>query len=331
MQKDTGIDVSIIIVSWNTSDLLKACLESIYNETVSCTFEVFVVDNASQDDSVEIVRQRFPDVNLIASRENLGFPKANNLALKKCKGKNVLFLNPDTLILERAIETMHEYLEHNPGVGAVGPKIYGADNKIQFDGARNFPTLFNVFLEFLRLAKHFPNNRILGRFRMGDWDHKDDRDVNSLDGSCMLIRRDILSRIGFMDEDLFMYLEDMDLCYRIRKNGWIIHYLSAAKIIHLCGQSSKKVDHKSLFYTLELEAYRQFNKKHYSKLHGLLVQVIVFIISLDVLIISLTGSKFQFLTERFPRFFSEIYRDKFINFLHWSLTPDRIAAKAVSR
>jgi len=324
MEMNGSPDLSIIIVNWNTCDLLRGCLASIYRETRVCTFEIFVVDNASGDHSNSMVREEFPEVHLIRNQRNEGFPKANNRALRQCRGKYILFLNPDTVILEGAIDQMVTALEKMPHVGAMGPQIVNLNNEVQYDGGRNFPTVFNVFLEFSRLAKHFPHHRIFGRYRMGAWDHQSDQNVNALDGCCMLIRHDILDDIGSMDEQLFMYLEDMDLCYRIRRKGWAVYYLSRAKIVHVGGQSSRKVERKSLHYTLELEAYRLFNRKHYGYLSACLIQLIVFSVSLLVISLSVSGCFIRPLQRRFPRFFSVVYRRKFFHFLRWSLSPEKI-------
>lgn len=319
-----SVDLSVVIVNWNVCNLLKQSLKSIYENTNRGGIEIFVVDNASTDGSVEMVRKEFPEAILLANPSNIGFPRANNLALKHCRGRYILLLNPDTIISKDALDRMIDFMDTHPEVGVVGPKILNLDNTIHFDCARNFPTLLNIFFEFSRLSKHFPNHRIFGRYRMGYWDHQDSREVDCLDGSCILVRNDAIKQIGFLDEQLFMYLEDIDLCYRIRENGWKIYYLALAEIVHIGGESSKRVNEPAFSNILELEAYRLFHQTHRGKLSSIIVRIMVFILSLPAIFILSVSILLPFFGKKEKKYSNRLKRGKFIQFIKWSLNPTEV-------
>lgn len=228
----TPIDLSIIIVSWNVRDLLGDCLRSIRRHTHRCTYEVWVVDNGSQDDTPAMVRQAFPDVRLIAGTDNLGFAQANNLAYARASGRYVALLNPDTVLLGDAFDRMVAYLDAHPDCGAVGPRLSDADGALQYSAAGNAPTL------------HTELQRIRGRdyrsvLKTPGSDYT--RTVEVLCGACMVIRRE-----GFegtlLNEAYFMYSEDVELCWEIRERmGRTITYLREAEVCHLGKQSSIQV------------------------------------------------------------------------------------------
>jgi N-acetylglucosaminyl-diphospho-decaprenol L-rhamnosyltransferase len=251
-------DLSIVIVNWNVADLLCACLDSILQAPgmrsgedgslylQECSVEIYVVDNASTDDSVKIVQERFPQVKLIASDVNLGFTAGNNLALRRCQGRYVLLLNPDTRVVGDALSVMLDYMERHPEVGLLGPQLRYADGSLQ-SSCRRFPTLMMAFMESTLLEQWFPRNRWAVRYHMADTPadelHLHDlvQDVDWVTGACMLVRGAVLKRVGLLDEDFFMYSEELDWCRRIARAGWRIVYLPRATVIHYEGQSSGQV------------------------------------------------------------------------------------------
>lgn len=259
-------DVSIIIVNWNVKNYLRKCLNSIYSETKRLSFEIIVVDNASTDGSAEMLGKEFPQVILIKNDENVGFSKANNQAIKIAQSKYILLLNPDTLILDEAIEKLYRFIEDHRNVVAVGPTILNADGgTIQYDCARTIPSLWNEFCWLSELSLHFKESRFFSYITLDYWDHKDSRYIDLLSGSCMLCKTSIVREINFLDEDYFLYADDVDFCFRIRQKGKI-YYLADAKIIHYGGQSSKQVDNN--LWLLRCESTRIFFKKNRGRFYS---------------------------------------------------------------
>ncbi len=233
------VDLSICIVSWNTEAQLKDCLRSIYGGTRGISYEIFVVDNASGDGSVGMVRDHFPDVFLIANRENRGFAAANNQAIRLAKGRHVIFLNPDTVINDNALTTMVRFMEGHPEAGAIGPKLLNADGSIQ-RSIRRFPT-FSIALH---------DNTILGRlflfrgrvedFKMDGFSFDRVEEVDATSGAALMVRDDVLNEVGPLDEGYFMFIEELDLCQRIRAKGHRIYFIPDAVITHLGGESRRQ-------------------------------------------------------------------------------------------
>lgn len=236
------IDLNIIIVNWNVKDLLRKCLKSIYETTSRVSFEIFVVDNASTDGSVEMVKEEFPQVKSIANKENLGFPKANNQAIRMSSGPNILLLNPDTVVLQDSLKLMVRYLDTHPETGVVGPKILNPDGSIQYSCARQIPKFYHSLFEVTLLSKLFPQSKLFNSRNMGWWDHNSSRDVECLCGACIMFKKGVFEKVGLLDEKIFMYMEDTEICYRVLRAGFKIHYLSNAKIIHWGGKSSLQTD-----------------------------------------------------------------------------------------
>lgn len=269
------LDLSIIIVSWNVKELLRNCLKSIYAQTKTVSFEVSVVDNASSDGSVEMVEEEFPQVKLIKNNENLGFAKANNQGIRQSTGKYILLLNPDTIVVDDALANMVLFMDERRDVGAVGPRILTPDNSVQLTCGRHFPTPLTELWDFTKLSYLFPRSRIFGRSLMSFWLHNDTREVDLLSGACMMVRREVIEQIGLMDEHFFLFAEEADWCYRIRRNGWKIYFDADAEVIHFWGQSVKL----SLANTA-LESRKStylFFMKHYGRLSALSYRVMVFL------------------------------------------------------
>lgn len=242
------IDLSIVIVNWNTSKLLTQCLDSIYQSGLNFIFEVIVVDNASTDDSVSSVSDRFPQVHLIVNERNLGFAKANNQGIKICKGRYFLILNSDTLVLPGTLEALISMADVDHTIGVVGPKLLNMDGSLQKSWS-SFPTLLSELT-----GQNFRVRRRILQFA-------DAYEVDWIMGACMLVRADILNDVGMLDEEYFMYSEETDWCYRIKKTGWKVLYISNVAIYHLGGGSADR----SSFMQLTLLYYSKilFFRKHY--------------------------------------------------------------------
>lgn len=236
-------DISIIIVSWNTKDILRDCLKSVYRETKRLKFEVIVVDNDSSDGTKEMLKKEFPKVETIFNKENKGFAAANNQGIKKAKGRYVLLLNSDTLILNNAVFKCFKFMKDNPDLGALGCKILNKDGTLQ-RSAFMYPSILNMLISVFYLNKLFSKSKFFGRERMTYFDFDNIKEVECVMGSFMMIRKRAIKQAGMMDERYFMYTEEADLCYRYKKKGWKIGYYPRAEIIHLGGESSKRIKPK---------------------------------------------------------------------------------------
>lgn len=234
------MDLSIIIVSWNVRELLRRCLASVeasLQGRPDLEGEVFVVDNASADASVQMVAAEFPQVHLVANAENRGFAAANNQAMAASRGRYLLLLNPDTEVVGGALGTMVDYLETNPEVGVVGPKLLNADGSLQ-SSRRRFPTMATALVESTILQRYFPRAGLLRRYYCLDQDDDEVQDVDWLVGACLMVRRRAMEQVGPMDDQFFLYSEELDWCRRIRGAGWRVAYLPKARVVHHYGQSS---------------------------------------------------------------------------------------------
>ncbi len=232
------MDVSIIVVAWNVREFVHNCLKSVYEQTTGIDFEVIYVDNASHDGSIEMVRKDFPFATVIENEENKGFIKANNQAIKIAKGRWVLLLNSDTVILDNAIAKTVQFADDHPEAAVVGCKTFYPDGALQ----RNcfmYPALVNMLLSAFFLNKLFPRNKFFGRERMAWWDLDDVREVEVVCGCYALVRSEAIDQVGMMEERLFMYGDDPDWCFRFKKAGWKTLFTPDAEIIHWGGQSTK--------------------------------------------------------------------------------------------
>lgn len=236
---EAGGLLTIVIVSWNVRDYLSGCLRSLEDGGVTKWAEVVVVDNESRDGSDEMVLRDFPAVTLVRAGENLGFSRANNLAIRRSSARYVLLLNPDTVVPPGAIEALVAEMEKEPRIGAVGPRQHGRDGRIQLEGAVNQPTVWNTLCDLTFLARLRPRSRLFARRTMGWWDHLDDRDVPGIAGSAMLLRRAALEEVGVLDDTMFCG-EDMDLCRRLVQAEWRVRYLGSVAITHYGGESVKR-------------------------------------------------------------------------------------------
>lgn len=231
--------ISIVIVSWNVKDLLKKCLESIFKYRGDLNLEVIVVDNASKDDTIEMIKKEFPKVNVIANNKNLGFAKANNQGILKSRSEFILVLNPDTEILESTLKNMINFMEQNQPVGIAGCRHLNPDWTIQAS-VRRFPGFWPLFFIFMKIAKIFPDIPSVKKYLAKDFDYKMTQVVDQVAGSFLMIRKKTIDKIGLFDENFFIWFEEVDLCQRAKNAGWQVWYNANAKIIHHGGQSFKQ-------------------------------------------------------------------------------------------
>ncbi|MGC8785323.1 MAG: glycosyltransferase family 2 protein [Armatimonadota bacterium] len=233
------IALSIIIVNWNTREHLRACLRSIFAYPPDERFEVWVVDNASSDDSVQMVREQFPQVNLIANEQNMGYGRANNLALRQAQGEFALILNSDIEVTPHALQALIDFMRQHPDAHAAGGQLLLPDGGIQPSCSGRL-TLWAVFCEQSLLAKAFPRSRLFGGYTLTWWGYDSVREVEQVVGACLMLRRQPDDSFPLFDERYFMYAEDTELCHRIRQGGGRIYYVPHARFKHHLGASSEQ-------------------------------------------------------------------------------------------
>lgn len=232
-------DLSILIVNWNTKDLLLQCLRSIVPQLQTFHSEIVIVDNASTDGSAQAVREAFPLANVIENATNIGFAAANNRGLKYCTGRYVLLVNSDVVVRDGCIAALWDYMEEHNEVGLVGPKVLNADLTIQ-ESCTEFPTLWNSLCRALALDTAFPKSQLFSRQLMRYWSHEETRTVDILSGCFWMVRQGALQSVGPLDERFFMYAEDKDWCKTFWERGWQVVYHPKAQIIHFSAASSSR-------------------------------------------------------------------------------------------
>ena len=226
-----SVDISVCIVTYEAREFLRACLDSLYDNT-ELSFEVIVVDNGSKDGVAGMLQEQFPDVRILKNQTNQGFTKPMNQALRLGRGRYLLQLNPDTLIPPDALDHLVKFLDDNPEVGICGPKVLNRDRTMQKPCRRGESRPWAVFTYFSGLAALFPQSEVFGGYLMNYMDEDETHPVAGVAGSCMLIRREVIDQIGYLDERFFAYQEDADFCYRARQAGWQVYYVPSAQIIH---------------------------------------------------------------------------------------------------
>jgi len=271
----TSIDLSIIIVNWNSKDYLKNCIDSILSNTHGIKFEIIVVDSASFDGCGEMLIQHHPTVRFIQSEINLGFARANNKAFKASKGRNLLFLNPDTELVNSGIEKLCSALDSLPNAAIVGPKLLNSDRTIQMSCIRVFPNILNQMLNSKVLMKLFPYSRLWGIAPFFDT-HEKLTEVEAISGACLMIKRPIFEAVQLFSHDYFMYSEDIDLCYKVRNAGWESYYVPDAVIIHHGGGSSAHSKINTFSAVMMLESRWRFFRKNRSIRYGSLYRFVIF-------------------------------------------------------
>lgn len=253
-------DVSVVIVNWNTRDLLNQALHSLYEETRGVDFEAIVVDNGSTDGSAELIESKWSGVKLVALPRNVGFTSGNNAGIAEARGRHVLLLNSDTIVLPTTLKGLAGFLDRHADVGCAGPRHLNADLSLQ-RSMDDFPTLFADFASYTGLARVRPIERFLAS-RFAWWSsHDEQREVGWVNGSCIMVRREVIDQVGGLDEGFFIYGEELDWCYRMREAGWRVCFTPDAEVIHLGGQAMNRAPDRRvvLLYSGQLRFYR----KHY--------------------------------------------------------------------
>jgi GT2 family glycosyltransferase len=248
--------LSVVIVNWNTRELLLDCLTAVYEQPFPAGFEVWVVDNGSTDGSAAAVRREYPRVNLVECAENHGFARANNLALERVDSRYALLLNADTRIKPGALQQLFSFMETHPRAGAAGPRLLNPDETLQ-PSCSPFPTLGRELWRLFHLDVLYP----YGVYRMETWDPERPRPVDSIQGACLLLRRVALQQVGCFDPDYFMYTEEVDLCYRLKQAGWERCWAPAARVVHYGGQSTRQAA-PAMFLSLYGTKVLFFRKHH---------------------------------------------------------------------
>ncbi len=266
--------LSVCIVSWNVREYLLRCIDSIYQNELPFGFEILVVDNNSCDDSAEAVHARYPEITLLRNATNRGFPKAMNQLLSIARGEYVLLLNPDTEVRPGALHRLVLFLEQHPDAGAVTAQLVTQDGSLQPECRRNFPTLLSEFFELSMLSRMFPHHRWFGVWRMGNWMPTEASEIPAASGACLLVRKHVLDTIGLLDEHCFMHMEDIDLCYRIRRHGWKIYIEPSSTVVHHGLKSSEQV--KPYIRHLSYNGRYRFFMVHYGPIQATTLRIMVF-------------------------------------------------------
>ncbi len=256
-------DLSVIVLNYNCRDLLRDCLRSLEDAAPGLRMETIVVDNASADDSVAMVRAEFPAAILIANTENLGFTRGNNVGIARATGRHILLLNNDTVVHAGAFAQAVRAMDADPSIGAAGLRLLNADGSLQLS-CRRFPSFQQaLFNRNSILTRLMPGNKFSKAYLLTDLPRDEMADVDWVSGACLLVRREVLDGIGGLDERFFMYSEDVDFCYRVWQAGWRVTYMPQACVVHLIGQSTRRAALKPV-----IERHRsmyRFYKKHYSR------------------------------------------------------------------
>jgi GT2 family glycosyltransferase len=234
------MELSIVIVNWNSTDLTVNCIRSIQSTTSGIEYEVIVVDNASEGESWRSIPDQLPLVTLIRSHSNIGFARANNLGAERATGKKILFLNPDTIVLGNAISVMVKIVDSNPDIGVLGGHLLNRDLSLQTSCVQRFPTILNQFLTLDWLKRCWPKLPFWGMRALFSEDPNGISDAEVVSGACLMLRREIFDSVGGFSTEYFMYAEEIDLCHIVRESGWRVCHAVKAQVVHFGGQSTKK-------------------------------------------------------------------------------------------
>jgi hypothetical protein len=268
------MDISVIILNYNTCELTVQAIESVLASETDYRYEVLVVDNASTDSSPDVIRSRFPQIRFIANEHNLGFAKGNNIGIREARGRYILLLNSDTVVERNTLETMVRFMDSRPEVGAAGCKVVLPDGSLDKACRRGFPTPSASFYYAFGISRLFPANPRFNQYQLGYLNPDEDYPVDCLVGAFMMVRKEVIRQVGMLDEEFFMYGEDIDWCYRIKQAGWSIHYYPYTRITHYKGASSRRKPFK-IIYEFHRAMYL-FHRKHFRQKYSWLVNGLVY-------------------------------------------------------
>ncbi len=277
---NTTPDISICLVALNACDYLYSCLVSIQKNQPKASIEVIISDNHSTDGTLEMLAEEFPEAKVIRNATNGGFAKPANLAIRESRGRYVLLLNPDTVVHGNALDTLAAYLDSHPETGIVGPKIVNRDGSMQRQCRRSEGRPWDAFCHLTGLAQKYPDNPRYNGYLMGYLDANETHEVQAVSGACMLIRREVLDKVGLLDERFFAYQEDSDFCKRTRQAGWKVVYLPAARITHYGGKGGATVHFYKSLYEWHHSYYLYYRKhfaREYSTFFNHLIYLIIFL------------------------------------------------------
>lgn len=269
--------LSVVIVNYNVKDLLEQCLISVFRALDKTgSSEVFVVDNNSSDGSVEFLRPLFPQVHFIANKDNIGYAKANNQAIRMAKGEYILLLNPDTLVGENVFDKVIAFMDAHPQAGCTGVKMIDSSGRFHIESKRSFPSPWNSLCKMFGLSRLFPKSKIFARYNLLYLDADSIHEVEVLCGAFMLFRKEALDKVGLLDEAFFMYGEDIDISYRVLQGGYKNYYLPYS-ILHYKGESTKKDSFKyvQIFYGAMLIFFRK-HYPHYNFFFSFVIKSAIF-------------------------------------------------------
>lgn len=261
------MNLSVVIINWNSVTFLKKCLTSIYANTTGIEFEILVVDNASSDGCEKIIRREFPKVRFIQSGANVGFARANNHGFGYARGDYILFLNPDTEIVGSAISVMFSFLKSTPDAGLIGAKLLNSDLSVQTSCIQRFPTILNQVLDAEYLSLMFPNAGLWGTKPLFESENGF-VEVDVISGACLMVKRPVFQGVGQFSADYFMYTEDVDLCYKIKQAGWKIYYVGDATVIHHGGGSTCSKAQNAFAAVMMRESRMRFMTARRGKLYA---------------------------------------------------------------
>lgn len=266
------LDLSVIILNFNTRELTRTCIRSVLSSRIApYTMEVIVCDNGSTDGSVEMLRKEFPDVQIIQNKKNMGFAAGNNPGIRSSQGRYVLLLNSDTEVPKTTLSTMIAFMDEHPEAGASTCKLILPDGSMDPACHRGFPTPWAAFTYLTKLERLFPKSRLFGEYHQGYKDIGTIHEVDCIVGAFFLVRREVIQQVGLLDEDYFMYGEDIDWAYRIRERGWKILFNPTVTILHKKKQSGRSNAKRDRRVTTEIYFHRYnwlFYKKHFAKKYG---------------------------------------------------------------
>lgn len=318
------MDLSVIIVNWNSAAFVRTCLQSVYSGTQGCEFEVIVVDNASSDGCAQIVRSEFPSTRLIESCVNLGFAKANNLGAGQVKGRNLLFLNPDTEVIGDALVRMSSFLDENPVAGVVGCRLLNTDLSLQTSCVQAFPSIVNQALDTDYLREAFPTLRIWGTQAT----HSNSRsaEVEVVSGACLMIKAAVFEAIGQFSTNYFMYAEDADLCFKVKQSGWKSYYLATASVVHHGGRSSDKKPESNFASVMMRESLMEFMRTRRGPFYATAYRFSTIVTALLRLLVLIVA--FPFTLGRLKRELLRASLAKWIKILRWGLRMEAWSKQA---
>ena len=288
--------LTVIIVNYNTAELLQSCLNSLYHnyarQLKSGSYEIIVVDNASDDNSFKATRKNFPQLKIISNKINLGFAKANNQAIKLAQGEYVLLLNPDTLVYKKTLTRLLAYMRHKPEVAITTCKIILPNGQIDDASHRGFPTPWRAMSHFLGLGRLLPFTKVFNGYHLGYQNMERIHEIDARTGAFMLVRKVVGERVGWLDEDYFWYGDDLDFCYRVKNMKFKVMYVPEVSILHYKGAASgikrhsrhlSKADWKTRFqaHKARFEVMRIFYRKHYQHLYPLWLTKLV-LLAIDI-------------------------------------------------